>query len=139
MNYKNYTLEILDNLGAHRLFRGCEYIVCSIDYLRSLNHFVAPDSEMIYNHAAGIYFLTPMSIENSIRNVIQLIWTNKENPDLMIEIFGNYNMDKRPSNLEFLMMLYGYMRLHLEDSDTLRKLDVIWEDSKKTYAKNKSD
>ena len=33
---------------------------------------------------ANQYVLTPMSIENSIRNVIRRIWTTKENPTLMI-------------------------------------------------------
>ncbi|MBQ8041123.1 MAG: hypothetical protein IJ274_14865 [Lachnospiraceae bacterium] len=137
MNYKDYTLAILDNLGIHQVFRGCEYIMYGIEYLLSLEKNVAPDSEMIYNFAAEKFVLEPTAIENSMRNVIQAIWTNKENPQLMQDIFGAHNMDKRPSNLEFLMLLYNYIRHQKTSSDTLTKLDEIWENSKRVYLESK--
>ncbi len=139
MNYKDYTLAILDKLGIHQLLRGCEYILCGIEYLLSLAQNVTPDSEMIYNFAAQRYVLEPTAIENSMRNVIQCIWTNKENPQLMLDIFGAYNMDKRPSNLEFLMLLYNHIRLQTESSDTLTKLDEVWENSKRVYRESKQN
>ena len=133
MNYEDYALKTLDSLGIHSLFKGSEYILCCIGYLHSLDKYIAPDVDMHYDHVANQYVLTPMSIENSIRNVIRRIWTTKENPTLMLEIFGDYNFAKRPCNMEFIMMLYSYVRLHLEDSDRLRKLDKIWTDSINVY------
>lgn len=137
MTYEEFTLEILDKLGVHQLLRGSEYIICSIEYLHSLNRYATPDSEMIYNHAAEKYVLTPMSIENSMRNVIQRIWTQKENPELMAEIFGEFNLAKRPCNMEFLMLLYYYIQIHLETSEELEKLYEIWETRKRLYRESK--
>ncbi len=137
MTYEEFTLEILDKLGVHQVLRGCEYIVCGIEYIQSLNKYVAPESEMIYNYAAEKYVLTPMSIENSMRNVIQSIWTKKENPELMAEIFGDFNLAKKPCNMEFLMLLYYYMQIHMETSDNLEKLYAIWEDKKKEFRESK--
>lgn len=137
MNYKDYALKTLDELGIHQLFKGSEYILCGISYLNSLDKYAAPDVDTLYNYVADEYVLTPMSIENSMRNVIQRIWTAKENPTLMSAIFGPYNLEKRPCNMEFIIMLYNYVHLHLKNSDTIRKLDLIWEKSKNEYtAKN---
>ena len=126
MNYEAYTLEILKNLGIPKVSRGCEYITCSIEYLGALDKQIIPNSGMVYDFAAQKFFLEPTAIENSMRNAIQAIWTNKENPELMSIIFGPYNMDKRPCNMEFLMLLYNYVRWHFEATDTLRKLESLW-------------
>lgn len=139
MNYKDYTLALLDNLGIHQLLRGCEYILCGIEYLLTLDKHTAPDSEMVYSFAAQRYVLEPTAIENSMRNVIQCIWINKENPRLMLDIFGAHNMDRRPSNLEFLLLLYNYIRLQKQSSDILTKLDEVWENSKRIYLENKQN
>ncbi len=138
MNYEDYTLETLNELGIHKVLRGSEYIVSGIEYLFSFDKPIAPDSEIIYNHIAKQFFLEPTAIENSMRNAIQIIWSNKENPELMSTIFGPYNLDKRPCNMEFLILLYNYVRLHFMNTDNLRKLDEIWEESKRVYRENKS-
>lgn len=137
MNYEDYTLETLNELGIHKVLRGSEYIVSGIEYLFSFDKPIAPDSEMIYNYLAKQFFLEPTAIENSMRNAIQIIWSNKENPELMSTIFGPYNLDKRPCNMEFLILLYNYVRLHFEATDNLRRLDEIWEESKRVYRESK--
>lgn len=138
MNYEDYTLETLNELGIHKVLRGSEYIVSGIEYLFSFDKPIAPDSEMIYNYLAKQFFLEPTAIENSMRNAIQIIWSNKENPELMSTIFGPYNLDKRPCNMEFLILLYNYVRLHFEATDNLRRLDEIWEESKRVYRESKN-
>lgn len=138
MNYEDYTLETLNELGIHKVLRGSEYIVSGIEYLFSFDKPIAPDSEMIYNYIAKQFFLEPTAIENSMRNAIQIIWSNKENPELMSTIFGPYNLDKRPCNMEFLILLYNYVRLHFEATDNLRRLDEIWEESKRVYRESKN-
>ena len=39
--------------------------------------------------------------------------------------------------MEFLILLYNYVRLHFESSDNLKRLDEIWEESKRIYRENK--
>ena len=139
MNYETYTLDTLNKLGIRKFLRGSEYIVFGIEYLFSLNQYTIPESGMIYNDAAQKFFLSPTAIENSMRNTIQTIWTNKENPELMTKIFGSYNLSKRPCNMEFLMLLYNYIRICSENSTNLKRLNDIWEESKKYHLiKNKS-
>lgn len=124
MTYEAYTLETLKKLGIQKVLRGCEYITCGIEYLVCLDKYIIPNANMIYRFAAQKFFLEPTAVENSMRNTIQTIWTNKANPELMSKIFGPYNLDKRPCNMEFLMLLFNYVRLHFEETDTLRKLDI---------------
>ena len=126
MNYEAYTLETLAQLGLPKLLKGCQYISSGIEYLLALDKQIIPESGMLYAFAAQKYFLEPTAIENSMRNAIQTIWNNKENPELMSQIFGFYNMDKRPCNMEFLMLLYNYVRWHFEETDTLCKLERLW-------------
>ncbi len=138
MNYEEYTLETLNKLGIHKILRGSEYIISGIEYLFAQDRPIAPDSETIYDCIAKQFFLEPTAIENSMRNAIQIIWSTKENPKLMSAIFGPHNMDKRPCNMEFLILLYNYVRLHFEGSDNLKRLDEIWEESKRVYRENKN-
>lgn len=133
MNYRDYTLDTLQKLGLHRIFRGCEYIACGIEYLYSMDKWKTPESNIIYYFIADNFFLEPEAVENSIRNVLLRIWSSKENPILMQTIFGSYNLDQKPCNLEFLILLYNYVRQNLEETETLRKLDTVWHHSKLTY------
>ena len=133
MNYKAYTLDTLGSLGIHKFLKGAEYIAFGIEYLFLLTPFTTPESEMIYDDASKKFSLTPVAIENSMRNTIQLIWSQKKNPELMVKIFGSYNMKKRPCNMEFLVLLYNYIRLYFEGSDNVNRLNDIWEENKKTH------
>lgn len=112
MNYKQYVFELLKKLEINHSYKGCEYIVSGIDFINSQHKYVIPDSEMIYAHISKAYHLSPVAVENSMRNVIQSIWADKKNPDFMCEIFGKHNFIKRPCNIEFLMLLYNYVKYH---------------------------
>jgi len=126
MTYKAYTRETLKNLGLKKVSKGCQYIHMSIEYLLSLDKYTIPNSNMIYSFIANQLFLETTSVENSIRNAIQIIWKNQENPSLMMKIFGPYNLKKRPCNMEFLMLLYNYVRFHFENTEKVQKLEELW-------------
>ena len=113
MNYQECTSELLLKLGVKPVYKGCLYIISGISYIHSQDKYIIPDSEMIHNHIANKFQLAPVAIENSIRNVIQNIWTKKANPDLRHKIFGKHNFIKRPCNIEFLMLIYNYMKYHM--------------------------
>ena len=120
MNYQKCTLELLLKLGIKPAYKGCTYIISGISYIHAQGKYIIPDSEMVHTHIATQYRLAPVAIENSIRNVIQRIWQEKTNPDLMHKIFGKHNLTKRPCNIEFLMLIYNYMKYHMnwENSET---------------------
>ena len=39
----------------------------------------------------------------------------------MREIFGEYNLIKRPCNIEFLMLLYNYMKYHMSSENITKE------------------
>lgn len=123
MNYRKYTLELLYNLGINHRFKSCEYFISSIEFIDTRKKYVIPDSEMIYTYVSEKYNVAPVAVENSIRNTIQYIWTNKENINLMSTIFGEYNLDKRPCNMEFIMLLYNYIKYTLDFENQIKALE----------------
>ena len=126
MNYKAYTQKTLTRLGLSSVLSGCHYINMSIEYLLSLDKYTIPNSNMVYSFIANQLYIETSSVENSIRNAIQIIWENQKNQSLMKRIFGPYNLKKRPCNMEFLMLLYNYVYYHFENTDNIQKLEKIW-------------
>ena len=126
MNYKAYTQKTLTSLGLPSVLSGCHYINMSIEYLLSLNKYTIPNSNMVYSFIANQLCIETTSVENSIRNAIQIIWKNQKNQSLMKIIFGPYNLKKRPCNMEFLMLLYNYVYYHYENTDNIQKLEKLW-------------
>lgn len=123
MNYRKYTIELLFKLGINHRFKSCEYIISSIEFIHTQKKYVIPDSEMIYTYISSKYSVAPVAIENSIRNTIQNIWANKINLTLMGAIFGNHNLDKRPCNMEFLMLMYNYIKYTLDFKNQLKEAE----------------
>lgn len=123
MNYRKYTLELLYQLGINHRFKSCEYIISGIEFIREQKKYFIPDSEMIYTNISAKYNIAPVAVENSIRNTIQIIWTKKVNLNLMCTIFGEYNLAKRPGNMEFLMLMYNYIKYTLDFQNQLREAE----------------
>ena len=121
MNYQKHTAELLEKLGAKPCHKGFEYIISGICLIQNMDKYVIPDSDMIYIPIANKYHLAPVAIENSMRNVIQYIWKSKSNLELMREIFGEYNLTKRPCNVEFLMLLYNYLKYHMSSENITKE------------------
>ena len=69
---------------------------------------------MLYAQVAKEYNATPIAVENSIRNILQRIWKSKENLDFMRVVFGEYNLDKRPCNMEAIMLMYNYIKYTMD-------------------------
>ena len=126
MNYEAYIYETLKSLGLPMVSKGGQYINMSIEYLLSLDKYTIPNSNMVYSFIANQLYIETSSVENSIRNAIQIIWKNQKNQSLMKRIFGPYNLKKRPCNMEFLMLLYNYVYYHFENTDNIQKLEKIW-------------
>ena len=126
MNYKAYTYKTLKSLGLSTSSKGCQYIHLSIEYLLTLDKYTIPSSSMIYLSIANQLHLEPTSIENSIRNAVQILWKTKKNLSLMVTIFGPYNLQKRPCNMEFLMLLYNHIHFHFKSTENIKELEKLW-------------
>ena len=49
-----------------------------------------------------------------MRNVISVIWQKETNKTLLGKIFGEYHITNRPTNVEFLMLLYNYIKYDMD-------------------------
>ena len=110
---ENHVLELLKHLGADTKYKGCEYILFCVDFIHNLEAYTIPDTKLMYQNIADIFTLNPASVENSIRNVITHIWTEYKNPELMKKVFGFHNYEKRPCNIEFLILFYNHIKYHI--------------------------
>ena len=114
MNYEAYTLDILQKLDVHKSYKGCEYIVSSICYIQENGKYFTPVSKTLYANVAKKHQTSSTCIEKDIRNVIKRIWSITENKDLIRTIFGEYNVDQKPGNMEFIALLYNYVKYEMD-------------------------
>lgn len=115
MNYKSSTQNILRKLGIQKLYKGCEYIASSIAFISENEKYFSPVTKVLYVEIAKQHNTSNLCVEKNMRSVIQAIWNQSENKELLARIFGEYNLDKRPSNMEFLVLLYNYLKFHEDE------------------------
>ena len=75
-----------------------------------------PMSKYLYVDVAKLHNTTSRCVERDIRNVIELVWKQKSNENMIIRIFGFHHKDKKPSNMEFLMLLFNFMKYEYQDN-----------------------
>ena len=109
MIYREKTMNILNQLGACKTYKGYHYILSSIEFIHEHETNFLPITKILYVDIAKQYNTSDKCIEKNIRKVIELIWKQDKNPELIIEIFGENNTNKRLSNASFLILLYDYI------------------------------
>lgn len=110
MKYKAYTIALLKKLGIQKMYKGCDYIVSSISFMDKNEKYFTPVTKVLYVEIAKQYNTSSLCVEKNMRSIIKNIWSKPENRKLIYEIFGPYNLEKRPSNMEFLVLLYNYLK-----------------------------
>ncbi len=105
--YETITRQIIRGLGIKKLYRGSEYIASSICFIAENEKSFTPITKILYPAIAKKYKTSPGCVEHAIRDAIELIWACEFNEDLRTLIFGS--LKKRPTNSEFLIMLYNYI------------------------------
>lgn len=110
MKYTAQTVALLKKLGIKKMYKGCEYIVSSISYMDKNEKFFTPVTKVLYVEIAKQFNTSSLCVEKNMRSIIKNIWSKPENQDMITEIFGPYNLTKRPSNMEFLVLLYNHLK-----------------------------
>ena len=65
----------------------------------------------MYIDIAKEFNTTPTSVDKNLRTVINRIWKNSDKcKDAIFEIFGEKFLYAKPSNKEFLQMIYEYVK-----------------------------
>ena len=118
MEYSNNKIrDIMRQLGIHKVYKGCRYIISSINFIAE-NECYDPVTKVLYIEVAKQYHTSALCVERNIRSVIEMIWEQRNDEKLMCEIFGEHFLQRRPSNLEFLILLYEYVKLDIERNVT---------------------
>lgn len=113
MEYTAYITALFRKLGLRKMYKGCDYIISAIRYMDMDETFYAPVTKVLYVEIAKQHFTSGICVEKNIRSVIRSIWEKPENTELISEIFGKTALTKRPGNIEFLVLLYNYLKKSL--------------------------
>ena len=107
MIYEVQTIDILNQLGATKKYKGHTFIVSSILYINERRDDPVP-AKTLYVDIAKKHNTSAQCVEKNIRKVIEDIWEKNCNDSLKKSIFGQ-KQNSRPSNSIFLQLLYQYV------------------------------
>lgn len=112
MEYKLITKSVLHQLGIGKSYSGYDYILDSIDLIMHNEDTLNNVTKVLYIDVAKEHHTSQTCVERNIRKVIEVIWNHaEENSALITKIFGNKFLLHKPSNKEFLELLYEYIKL----------------------------
>ncbi len=111
MLYEGITKSVLHQLGVGKSYKGYDYILHGINLIsldESLLHCI---TKVLYIDIAREYHTSSTCVERNMRKVIEVIWRDAEqNQKLITSIFGTRYSKAKPSNKEFLELLYEYVK-----------------------------
>ena len=114
--YKTITQQTMAHLGVVKPYRGSEYIVSSMRYIAAHEDNFTPITKILYPAVAKIHKVSRESIESGIRDIIELIWSDDTHTEYRRQVFPD--LDKKPTNSEFLLALYHYInKINVKSSD----------------------
>ena len=104
------TTQVLHRLGTYSNFQGFSYIVYAMGLIRKDKDYLCYVTKSLYIDIAKEFATTPICVEKNIRTIVNKIWEKTEtNRNYIVEIFGELYLKEKPSNTEFLELLYDYI------------------------------
>ena len=123
MKYERELYGILYDLGIIKPYMGCRYIIYSIQELDNDEDDIIYVTKSLYIDAARFFHTNIGCVERDIRRVIEKIWSCKDNKDLIKKVFGYRHIYNKPTNAQFLWMLYEYIKYNLNSAERLLEDD----------------
>lgn len=118
MEYRLITKSVLHQLGIGKTYSGYDYILRSIELIMLNEDVLTNVTKILYIDVAKEYHTSQTCVERNIRKVIEVIWKHSAENSVQIEkIFGEKHLSHKPSNKEFLELLYEYIKLE----DTIKR------------------
>lgn len=112
MDYNLITKSVLHRLGIGKSYIGYDYILYAIVLIMNNEDVLNNITKILYIDIAKEYNTSQTCVERNIRKVIEVIWNHStENRLLIQKIFGQKFLLQKPSNKEFLELLYEYIQL----------------------------
>lgn len=133
MEYKLTAKSVLHELGIGKTYIGYDYILYSIDLIMQNENVLTNVTKILYIDIAKKFRTSQTCVERDIRKVIEVIWHHaEENSSMIQKIFGDKFLLHKPSNKEFLELIYEYIKLHGALKRVLLSSPIICPVSKKT-------
>lgn len=121
MEYRLIAKGVLHQLGIGKTYSGYDYILRSMELIMLNEDVLTNVTKILYIDVAKEYHTSQTCVERNIRKVIEVIWKHADENSAQIEkIFGGKHLSHKPSNKEFLELLYEYTKLQ----DTLKRFLV---------------
>ena len=118
MEYRTITKSVLHQLGIGKTYSGYNYILRAIELILQNEDVLTNVTKILYIDIAKEYQTSQTCVERNIRKVIEVIWKHADDNSMQLQkIFGEKFLSIKPSNKEFLELLYEYIKLQ----DTLQK------------------
>lgn len=113
MEYKLVAKSVLHQLGIGQSYSGYDYILYAIELIEQDESVLKGITKILYIDMAREFQTSHTCVERNIRKVIEVIWKQPpENQALIRKIFGRRFLQHKPSNKEFLELLYEYIKFH---------------------------
>lgn len=110
MKYELIARKVLRQFKIGKCYSGYDYIIHAIGLMFFDERFFHCLTKVLYATIAENYNTSPSCVEKNIRKVIQTIWNNPNNEELIKIFFGPHYIHIKPSNKEFLGLLYEYAK-----------------------------
>lgn len=103
--------QVLHQLGACKGYSGFDYIIFAMKLIDFDNDYLCFITKSLYIDIAKEFSTSHVCVEKNIRTVVNKIWDDIDlNRDMIARIFGKYFLSQKPSNREFLELLYDYAK-----------------------------
>lgn len=111
MEQKLTTRSVLHQLGIGKSYKGYDYILYSLELIAHDANCLTCITKTLYIDVAQKFQTSGTCVERNIRKVIEVIWKDiEENHFYIKQIFGIRHLRTKPSNKEFLELLYEYVK-----------------------------
>lgn len=117
MKYERGIYKILYDLGITKPYLGCKYLAQAMCLLNQDENCIMYVTKSLYIEIAFLFHTTPNCVERNIRTIADIIWSSEDNKDTINEVFGYRYISTKPTNTEFLWLLYEYIRYNSFDDD----------------------
>ena len=110
MEYNMTAKSVLHQLGIGMSYSGYNYILYAIKLIEQDEELLTSITKILYIDIAKEFTTSQSCVERNIRKVIEVIWKKDDFNDVIIrKIFGQRYLTRKPSNKEFLELLYEYI------------------------------
>ena len=113
MENKISTRNVLHQLGIGKSYSGYDYILYAVNLIAKDENVLTGITKVLYIDIAKAFHTSDTCVERNIRKVIEVIWSqSKRNHSAILKIFGERFETTKPTNKEFLELLYEYIKAH---------------------------